>query len=311
MQNGEGCDNKPVRWTELMTWCRDAINSLFSILKTTELVDVFDILVLSYLVYWVIKLVRETRAGQLMKGIVLLFIAYIIAKFLQMKVVSYLMEQAFSIGVIALMIMFQPELRRALEKVGNSKWGLSFGLSTPTGDAAVWGTAIEAICDACVELSVTSTGALIVVERQTRLGEQIDNGTILNATPSKELFGNIFYPKTPLHDGAVIMRDGMILAAACFLPKPQKEELVNKKLGSRHRAAIGMSENSDAIVIVVSEETGSISVAENGLLKSGFTREQLKQLLTDRLIQTDTDSAIRKTARKIPFIKSKKEKEQP
>ena len=200
-----------------MTWCRDAINSLFSILKTTELVDVFDILVLSYLVYWVIKLVRETRAGQLMKGIVLLFIAYIIAKFLQMKVVSYLMEQAFSIGVIALMIMFQPELRRALEKVGNSKWGLSLGLSTPTGDAAVWGTAIEAICDACVELSATSTGALIVVERQTRLGEQIDNGTILNATPSKELFGNIFYPKTPLHDGAVIMRDGMILAAACFL----------------------------------------------------------------------------------------------
>ena len=101
-----------------------------------------------------------------------------------MKVVSYLMEQAFSIGVIALMIMFQPELRRALEKVGNSKWGLSLGLSTPTGDAAVWGTAIEAICDACVELSATSTGALIVVERQTRLGEQIDNGTILNATPS-------------------------------------------------------------------------------------------------------------------------------
>ena len=199
----------------------------------------------------------------------------------------------------------------SIGKVGNSKWGLSLGLSMPTGDAAVWGTAIEAICDACVELSATATGALIVVERQTRLGEQIDNGTILNATPSKELFGNIFYPKTPLHDGAVIMRDGMILAAACFLPKPQKEELVNKKLGSRHRAAIGMSENSDAIVIVVSEETGSISVAENGLLKSGFTREQLKQLLTDRLIQTDTDSAIRKAARKIPFIKSKKEKEQP
>ena len=307
----EGCDNKQVRWTELVTWCKDALNSLFSILKTTECVDIFDILVLSYLVYWVIKLVRETRAGQLMKGIALLFIAYIVTKFMQMKVVPYLMEQAFSVGLIALMIMFQPELRRALEKAGNSKWGLSLGLSTPTGDAAVWGNAIEAICDACVELSATSTGALIVVERQTRLGEQIDNGTILNATPSKELFGNIFYPKTPLHDGAVIMRDGMILAAACFLPKPQKEELINKKLGSRHRAAIGMSENSDAIVIAVSEETGSISVAENGLLKSGFTREQLNKLLTERLIQTDTDSAIRKAARKIPFIKSKKEKEKP
>jgi len=217
------------------------------------------------------------------------------------------MEQAFSVGLIALMIMFQPELRRALEKSRKQQMGAYPSDSLRrTGDAAVWANAIEAICDSCVELSATSTGALIVVERQTRLGEQIDNGTILNATPSKELFGNIFYPKTPLHDGAVIMRDGMILAAACFLPKPQKEELINKKLGSRHRAAIGMSENSDAIIIVVSEETGSISVAENGLLKSGFTREQLKKLLTERLIATDTDSAIRKAARKIPFIKSKK-----
>lgn len=187
-----------------MTWCRDAINSLFSILKTTELVDVFDILVLSYLVYWVIKLVRETRAGQLMKGIVLLFIAYIIAKFLQMKVVSYLMEQAFSIGVIALMIMFQPELRRALEKVGNSKWGLSLGLSMPTGDAAVWGTAIEAICDACVELSATSTGALIVVERQTRLGEQIDNGTILNQRPARNYSGIFFTRKRRCMTGQLL-----------------------------------------------------------------------------------------------------------
>lgn len=296
-------------WTEFSAWCRDALDSLFSILKTTELVDIFDILVLSYLVYLAIKLLRETRAGQLIKGVFLLFGAYIIVKFLEMKVLSYLMEQAFDVGLIALLIMFQPELRRALEKAGHSKWGFSLGLTAPTGDAAVWGNAIDAVCDACVELSATSTGALIVIERQTRLGEQIDNGTILNATPSKELFGNIFFNKTPLHDGAVIMRDGIILAAACFLPKPQKEELINKKLGSRHRAAIGMSENSDAIVIVVSEETGSISVAENGTLRSGFTRDQLAQLLTDRLIQTESDSAIRKAAQKIPFIKSKKEKD--
>ncbi|MFQ9436168.1 MAG: diadenylate cyclase [Ruminococcus callidus] len=159
------------------------------------------------------------------------------------------------------------------------------------------------ICDACVELSATSTGALIVIERQTRLGEQIDNGTILDAIPSKELFGNIFFNKTPLHDGAVIIRDGKILAAACFLPKPQKEELINKRLGSRHRAAIGMSENSDAIVIVVSEETGAISVAENGVLKSGFTRESLHQLLTKRLITASEETTIGKVARKIPFLK--------
>ena len=134
-----------------------------------------------------------------------------------------------------------------------------------------------------MELSATCTGALIVIERQVKLGEQIETGTMLNALPSKEIFGNIFYPKTPLHDGAVIMRDGMILAAACFLPKPQKEELVNKKLGSRHRAAIGMSENSDAVVIVVSEETGQISVAMNGVLTRDYTHEKLKNLLTNEI----------------------------
>ena len=143
-----------------------------------------------------------------------------------------------------------------------------------------------------------------------RQGEQIDNGTVLDAIPSKELFGNIFYNKTPLHDGAVIMRDGKILAAACFLPKPQKEELINKRLGSRHRAAIGMSENSDAIVIVVSEETGAISVAENGVLKSGFTRENLHHLLVERLITSNEETPIDKVSRRIPFIKlHRKQKE--
>ena len=289
---------------------RDILDMIFSVIKTAQPVDILDILVLSYVVYLGMKLIRETRAGQLIKGIFLLLLVYIIASWINMKAISYLLSETLNIGLIALIILFQPELRRTLEKAGYTKLGLRFSGSSNV-DSGVWSRTIDVICDACVELSATSTGALIVIERQTRLGEQIDNGTILDAIPSKELFGNIFYPKTPLHDGAVIMRDGMILAAACFLPKPQKEELVNKKLGSRHRAAIGMSENSDAIVIVVSEETGSISVAENGLLKSGFTREQLKQLLTDRLIQTDTDSAIRKAARKIPFIKSKKEKEQP
>ena len=125
-----------------------------------------------------------------------------------------------------------------------------------------------------------------------RLGEQIETGTILEAAPSKEIFGNIFYPKTPLHDGAVIMRDGMILAAACFLPKPQKDELINKKLGSRHRAAIGMSENSDAVVIVVSEETGQISVAMNGVLTRDYTRDKLKMLLLNEVIEQKAEITL-------------------
>ncbi|MBQ8688045.1 MAG: diadenylate cyclase CdaA [Ruminococcus sp.] len=286
---------------------RDFIDSIFSVIKTAEWVDILDILLLSYIVYAVVKMVRETRAGQLMKGLLVCVIAFVIAAWLEMKAITYLLSEAFDIGLLALVIMFQPELRRALEKAGHSRWGLNIGLSRSSAEgAAMWGKAIEAICDSCVELSATYTGALIVVERQTRLGEQIANGTVMNAAPSKELFGNIFYPKTPLHDGAVIMREGMIMAAACFLPKPQKEELVNKKLGSRHRAAIGMSENSDAIVIVVSEETGSISVAEDGQLTSGFTRERLKELLESRLIEPDNSSMLMKATKHISSIKNRK-----
>ncbi len=287
----------------------DFFDSIWSVLTTAKWVDILDIALLSYLVYTVIKMVRETRAGQLMKGLLVCLIVYLIVSWLDMKALTYIMTEAFDIGLLALVIMFQPELRRALEKAGHSKLGLNLGMSRSTTESeAMWNGAIEAICDSCVELSATYTGALIVIERQTKLGEQIDNGTIINAQPSKELFGNIFYPKTPLHDGAVIMRDGIIMAAACFLPKPQKEELINKKLGSRHRAAIGMSENSDALVIVVSEETGSISVAENGVLTSGFTRERLRELLRSSLLEPAEDSVIVKTAKHISSITKRKDR---
>ncbi len=282
---------------------RDILDMIFSVIKTAQPVDILDILVLSYVVYLGMKLIRETRAGQLIKGIFLLLLVYIIASWINMKAISYLLSETLNIGLIALIILFQPELRRTLEKAGYTKLGLRFSGSSNV-DSGVWSRTIDVICDACVELSATSTGALIVIERQDTSGRTgSDNGTILDAIPSKELFGNIFFNKTPLHDGAVIIRDGKILAAACFLPKPQKEELINKRLGSRHRAAIGMSENSDAIVIVVSEETGAISVAENGVLKSGFTRESLHQLLTKRLITASEETTIGKVARKIPFLK--------
>ena len=252
-----------------------------SLISTLEFRDVIDVAVLAYIIYILLKLIRETRAGQLVKGILLLVAGYFASSFLQLKIIKYILAQALDIGMIAMIILFQPELRRALEKFGRTRLGLNllgFGQSADELSQK-WDGAIEAICDSCVELSATCTGALIVVERQVRLGEQIETGTVLNATPSKEVFGNIFYPKTPLHDGAVIMRDGIILAAACFLPKPQNDAIINKKLGSRHRAAIGMSENSDAIVIVVSEETGQISVAMNGVLTRDYSREKLNALL--------------------------------
>lgn len=284
-----------------MSLLLDTKDSILNVLNTVTVVDFIDIAILSYLVYLLIKLVRETRAGQLVKGIVLLALGYLISSIVGLKSLKYIISTAFDIGLIAIIILFQPELRRALEKVGRTRFGLNllgFGESQDELTEK-WSNAIQSICDSCVELSATCTGALIVVERQTRLGEQIETGTILNALPSKEIFGNIFYPKTPLHDGAVIMRDGIILAAACFLPKPQKEELVNKKLGSRHRAAIGMSENSDAVVIVVSEETGQISVAMDGVLTRDYTHEKLKKLLTQELISKNQDSII-KNSKKAP-----------
>ena len=174
---------------------RDILDMIFSVIKTAEPVDILDILVLSYVVYLGMKLVRETRAGQLLKGVFLLILVYIISAWINMKAISYLLSETLNIGLIALIILFQPELRRTLEKAGYTKLGLRFSSSSNV-DSSVWSRTIDVICDACVELSATSTGALIVIERQTRLGEQIDNGTILDAIPSKELFGNIFQQDT-------------------------------------------------------------------------------------------------------------------
>jgi diadenylate cyclase len=261
---------------------RSYISSVFPI----TIIDIIDIGVLAYIVYWVFKFVRETRAGGLIRGIVILVLAYFIVSFADMKATTFIMNNLFNAGILAVLILFQPELRRSLEKMGHSKLSKMavFQNLSEREDGSTFTAAIEAVCDACEELSATTTGALIVFEQESKLGEQIATGTIINAAPSKELLSNIFYPKTPLHDGAVIIREGHVYAAGCFLPNPQKEESINKSLGSRHRAAIGMSENSDAIIVVVSEETGTISVAENGELKRGFTRDSLKKYLRSALI---------------------------
>lgn len=273
---------------------KELFDAVLSVISTFNFIDLIDVIILTYVIYLLLKLIRETRAGQLVKGIFFLVAGYFISRKIGLKAVTYILDKALNMGVLAMIVLFQPELRRALEKAGRTKFGIRiFGLGQDSNELKKqWSPAIDAICDSCVELSATCTGALIVVERQVRLGEQIETGTIVNASPSKEIFGNIFYPKTPLHDGAVIMRDGMILAAACFLPKPQKDALINKKLGSRHRAAIGMSENSDAIVIVVSEETGQISVAINGELTRDYTHDKLKALLEEQIFNDKREISI-------------------
>jgi len=265
-------------FTNLRISLSDIFSDTLSVVKTMTLIDYIEILVLTWFVYLLIRFVRETRAEQLSKGIFFIFIVTVLLRQLvEFKVLGLLSDTFINIGAMAVIVMFQPELRRILEKVGRVKLK-SINQGVEGGTYKLNG-AIERIARACEKLSHRAIGALIVMERDTKLGEQISTGTILNAIPSEELFGNLFYPNTPLHDGAVIIRDGIVLAAGCFLPKPEKEELISKDLGSRHRAAIGMSEVSDAVVIIVSEETGTISVAENGVIQRGFNFEKLHDYL--------------------------------
>lgn len=283
-----------------MEFLQNTWNEIYSVIISFRPVDLIDIVLISYLVYAGIKLVRETRAGQIVKGILALVLISFVANALELTTMKFVVQTVLNIGILAIIIIFQPELRRALEKVGRtqvSKLGV-FGFGKDDTYNRAWSVAIDAVCSAVQEFSKNKVGALIVFERKIRLGEQVSTGVLLNATPSAELFGNIFYPNTPLHDGAVVLREGMALAASCFLPKPQKEDLFSNTLGSRHRAAVGISEVSDAITVVVSEETGTISVTCDGELIRGFTGETLKNYLRERLLVVVEPQNAEKTGKK-------------
>lgn len=270
-----------------MEYITDMLSRFVSTVSSIDIKDVIDMILLTYCVYKGIKLVRETKAQQLLVGILIVVAVYIVVSELELKAMSYLLQNFFQVGLIALVVVFQPELRRILERVGRTNIrSLNIFNDGYRADNATqnWSDAIDVIGEAASQLSESTTGALIVIERKIRLGEQIDTGTVMDCIPSVATLGSIFFPKTPLHDGAVIIRNARIIAAGCFLPTPQKEEAINKQLGSRHRAAIGMSENSDAIIIVVSEETGTISIAENGELTRGYTHERLVKYLKSQII---------------------------
>jgi len=281
----------------LGTIFHDILTSAISVIKTMTFVDYVEILILTWLMYILIRFVRETRAIQLLKGIFLIFIIALLVQWFDFKVLGVFSEAIISAGVIAAIIMFQPELRRVLEKMGRVQIvkSIAMNFESEPYKLSAW---VEQIAKSCESLSRKAIGALIVIERETKLGEQIATGTILNAMPSEELFGNIFHPHTPLHDGAVIIRDGVILAAGCFLPKPQNEERISKDLGSRHRAAIGLSEVSDAVIIVVSEETGTISIAKDGRIDRGYDYKKLHDYLADSLMPTPKRKAKQKNSAK-------------
>jgi len=240
--------------------------------------DVIDILIVSYVIYKLIMLVRGTRAVQLLKGIVVLIIAWGLSVAFQLHTLNWMMNQAFTFGVLAVIIIFQPELRRALEQLGR---GTMFSRSS-SGEAENVNRNITEVMKALTYLSKRKIGALIVFERETGLMDYIESGIKLDASISAELLINIFIPNTPLHDGAVIISGNQLKAAGCYLPLSENP-FISKELGTRHRAAIGMTEVSDAVVVVVSEETGQISLSINGQVVRDIKEESLISKLFEEL----------------------------
>lgn len=236
--------------------------------------SIIDIFIVSYIFYKGYMLIKETRAEQLFKGIILIVFAIPLSSFLQLTMLNWILRQTITIGIIFFLIIFQPEIRRALEHIGRSYFSDRHIIQ----DDKIMETIITEIVNAASELAKSKTGALIVIEQLTGVGEIISTGTKIDALVSTALLENIFVVNTPLHDGATIIRNDRIISAGCFLPLTSYSEL-SKSLGTRHRAAIGLSENSDAIIIVVSEETGNISLAVNGRLTRNYDRTKLKDIL--------------------------------
>ncbi len=256
--------------------------NLRGIVSTVGLADVLDILIVAFLIYHAVRLVRETRAMQLVKGIVLILVMYVLALYLKLTTLSFIITNILQWGIVAVAIIFQPELRRALEQVGRSKLSSSLFREAEPGDDLQLKTMLDAVCSAAVYLSDRNTGALMVLERETKLGDVIGTGTVIDSEPTTELICNIFFPNSPLHDGAMVLRDGRLYAAGCFLPLSSNDE-IGRELGTRHRAALGMSEVSDAVIVVVSEETGAISVAMNSRLQRNLSAQNLAKLLEAKM----------------------------
>lgn len=251
-----------------------------SLISTIRVADVVDILLVAYLFYKLIMLIRRTNSSRVARGIVLILIVMWLSGVLELTMIHRLLQKTVELGLIALVIIFQPELRRLLERMGSNFPGLR---GSKRLDKLSTETEIAQTIMACSDLSETRTGALIVFERTHTLDEQMRSGTVINADVSAELLKNIFFIKAPLHDGAVIIRNGRIAAAGCVLPLTANTNL-SPDLGTRHRAGIGMSEHSDAVVVIVSEETGSISVAVDGMLKRRLTLDTFEAILRSELV---------------------------
>ena len=274
------------------------LNAIIANFQTFKLVDLLDIIIISFLIYQLLGIVNRTRAGQLFKGALLVMAVYLVAETLNMRTVTWLLNSLLQVGLLTLVVLFQPEIRRALERMGQTdQWAAKlFNVKGRYNDPSLkgaWRSAIIAICDAAERFSETKTGALIVLERHTNLSEIVRTGTPVNSAVNLEVLGTIFYEGTPLHDGAAIIENGRIKAAGCVLPLSNNLDL-GKDMGTRHRAALGMSENSDAVVVVVSEETGIISLAKDGIIMRRLDRQNLFHRLQETVIPPEEETSRRR-----------------
>lgn len=266
---------------------RQILVVLQNIILTINGWDILDIAIVSYIIYRLLTVVRKTSSGSVIKGIILVLAVMWISFLLNLDVISFLIGQTLKLGVLVLIILFQPELRRFLEQMGSSNFKLIFGKRVNVG---IIEESVANTVAASIKMSKKRTGALIVFEREIPLIDFIKTGTRLDSILSDELLTSIFFPKSPLHDGAVIVRNGRIIAASCMLPLSSNTN-ISRDLGTRHRSAIGISEVTDAVVVIVSEETGSISVAVGGMLKRHLAQDTFEKLLKNELLPKDVARA--------------------
>ena len=266
------------------------INSFFSgffdIIFRITINDIIDISIVAYIFYKIFMFIKDTRAAQVLKGILFLLVATQISDTFKLHTLHWILVNALQFGVIAALIIFQPELRAGLEHIGRTKFNF-FMKNGPNTSEESFNKTIEEIVESLYSLSRQKIGALIIMERQTKIGEIINTGTSIDGEVSRQLLINIFIPNTPLHDGAVVIRDSQVKAAACFLPLTESKDL-SKDLGTRHRAAIGVSEVSDCISLIVSEETGDVSIAKAGKLYRNISKDRMINILRSNL-KTKTD----------------------
>ena len=285
--------------TDFIAAFNQGVSAFWAQVRSMSVVDYIDVAIVAFLLYQLYKFIRGRRAGKLAAGVLFLLLVFLVSEFANMNALRFVLSNIFQVGIIALMILFQPEIRSALEKVGGEPLKSLKNITETKTNTEIY-SAIKNICDAVCDMAKTKTGALIVIERTTKLGDIIKTGTVINANINSRLIKNIFFNKASLHDGAMVITGTRICAAGCFLPLSTREDIV-ADLGTRHRAAIGMSENSDAIIIVVSEETGTISMALNGELKRNLDYNSLSNQLTSLLVtnvKKTIDKEIFKNGRK-------------